>query len=233
MHLAVETYTDCRLAQRDRTLYRSLPTGESLFVMADGSDMAFAHGYQRIMDLVKALFVQSLSHTTGPIRERLGQAATAVRSALERQFPSSDEFDEENYSATFIAVVVAGSQIFSAWIGSQQAKLFRSRNCVQATAPHVVVAALSAGDVALTLRYLSTFRSPPGGEVEIEGPWMLCPGDVVVIADYRLFALGTDDQIAEIVSDAPTSAAKSLVEWAEGIQHQFARAAIIIRILES
>ncbi|HEY7159102.1 MAG TPA: hypothetical protein VH575_34480 [Gemmataceae bacterium] len=197
--------------------------------MTDGSEMAFAHTYQPVMDLVKESLALSFSQSQGSIRERLLQASIVLEAAMAKRFPSSEEFGENQYVATFIATVISGNQIFSAWIGSQQAKLFRGSCCVKATVPHIFVAPGTGNKIALTTKCLSTVSGGPREQVDIEGPWNLCVGDVLVIADYCLFALGTDDEITSILSRAPDSAARSLVEWAERVQHQFAQSAIVIR----
>ena len=232
MRLTVDTYTDCTEGERNRTLFRTLPSGETLFLLADGSETAFAHSYQPIMDLVKECFPQAFSDSVGSILERLLLASMALESAMYQRFPSSEQFGENWYSATFIAVVILGNQSFSAWIGSQEAKLFRRGRCVKATAPHVtLVPGIGRNDFAVTSKILSTVPGQDRAQADVEGPWGLQTEDVLVIADYRLFASGSDDEIGNIVANELTSPAKALVEWAQRLQHSFAQSSLVVRFV--
>jgi hypothetical protein len=197
--------------------------------MADGSDCAFSSGYQPIIDLSKETLAASLSLSIGSISERLRQAVADLEVALSSKFPSSEQFGEENYSATFIACVVASNQLVTAWIGSFQAKLFRNGVCVNATTPHVTMLP-PPQKLAITSKVLSTQENSIEETPNFCSPWDLYSGDIVIIGNYRLFALATDAELVKIVSDVPTSAARCLVEWAESIEHQFAQSAIVVKI---
>lgn len=237
MKLDVDIYTDCTRGERDPALFQTLPGGESLFILADGSEMAFAHSFQPIMDVIKGCFAESLARSTGSIRERLAQGVVDLGQAMDRRFPSSDRFGDKSYTATFIAVVIADDRCFLAWIGSQQAKLFRDRRCIKATVPHVtIVHRPGQSDFIVTDKVLST---SPGQVVEppdIEGPWSLASEDVLVIADHRLFASIPDDEIATVLSKThaggDTSAARSLVEAAQAKHRHFASTALIASLRE-
>jgi hypothetical protein len=152
-----------------------------------------------------------------------------LKESMYESFPSSERIGDNSYSATFIAVVISDSHLFSTWIGSQQAKLFRGGRCVNATTPHVTFLPGLGDNFAVTNKTLSTAPDQVGEHVDYAGPWSLVAGDVIVMADSRLFALGTDDEVATIVSTAPESAAKYLVDWAEERQHQFAQSSVVIR----
>jgi hypothetical protein len=231
MDLLVTSYTDCINGKRDPLLVETLPRGESLLVLADGSEMALAHSYQPVMDLVGESFLNSLSRSMGPIPERLRQAEGDLETLMRQRFPSSDRFEENTFSATFLAALISGGQAFFTWIGSQQAKLFRSRRSVWETTPHVtVVPATDRGEFIVTSRVVSTAAGEVGGPPQIEGPWSLASGDVLVIADYRLFHLLPDDEIAAIIATAPASAAQALVEEAQRRQRHFMRSALVARV---
>jgi len=127
--------------------------------------------------------------------------------------------------------LISGGQGFFIWIGSQQAKLFLSRRSVRATIPHVtVVPAKDRGDFIVTSRVVSTAAGEVGGPPDIEGPWSLAPGDILVIANYRLFHLLSDDEIVAIIANAPASAAQALVEEAQRRQRHFMRSALVARV---
>src|ERR1700756_2509107 len=105
MSLLVTSYTDCPNGKRDPLLVKTLPRGESLLILADGSETAFAHSYQPVMDLVGESFLNSLSRSTGPIPERLQQAEIDFETLMGQRFPSSDRLGENSFSATFIAAL--------------------------------------------------------------------------------------------------------------------------------
>jgi hypothetical protein len=200
-------------------------------VLADGSEAAFAHSYQPVIDLVGESFLSSLSQSMGPIPERLLQAEGDLETLMRQRFPSSDRFGENNFSATFLVALISGGQGFFIWIGSQQAKLFLGRRSVRATIPHVtVVPAKDRGDFIVTSRVVSTAAGEVGEPPDIEGPWSLASGDTLVMADYRLFHWLSDDEIVAIMANAPPSAAQALVEEAQRRQRQFMRSALVARI---
>jgi hypothetical protein len=233
MSLIVDACTDCTTAERRRTCFRTYPNGESALLLADGSDTAFATGYQPIIDLVHESFALSSHSNAGSVQERLLLASASVEQAMFQRFPSSAQFGDEQYTATYIAVVVSGSQAFCAWIGSQQAKLFRSSRSVLETHPHVnIVPVRSRSDFIVTAKSLSTIPGQERSQADIEGPWTLQPGDVVVIADYRLFRLVSDDVVASIIATSHTSPARVLVERAESLEHSFAQSALVVRVAE-
>ncbi len=230
MIIHVDSHTDCMSGKRDPLLNRILPGGESLLMLTDGSEMAFAHSYQPVMDLVRESFLDSLSRSTGSARERLELAVIDLETLMHERFPSSDRFGEDTYAATFLAALISGDQGFLGWIGSQQAKLFRGRRCVGATVPHVtVVPGTDRGDFVVTSRVLCTSADQSREVPDIEGPWRFMPGDVLVVADYRLFSLFSDDELIAILANEPTSAARSLAEEAQRKKPDFMRSSLIAR----
>jgi hypothetical protein len=63
---------------------------------------------------------------------------------------------------------------------------------------------------------------------DFEGPWVLLPGDNVVIADYRTVMLCSDGEVADLLTNRPNPAA-AIVELAQSKHDEFARAAIVVR----
>jgi hypothetical protein len=152
---------------------------------------------------------------------------------MRERFPSSRCFGEDQYSSTFIAAVVSDNQIFFTWIGSQQAKLFRRRSCIKTTVPHaIVVRRPDQKPFVITNKALSTIPDQAGNLVTIEGPWSLSLGDTLVIADNRLFSLGSDDEITTAITNLPMTPARALVEWAQGVQFHYVQSAMVVRFDE-
>jgi hypothetical protein len=230
MRLVVDEYTDCTKGSRDRTLFQVSPGGESLLLLADGSETAFAHGYQPLIDLVKTVFARSLFVGAGPMQERMLRATRAVVSAMSEGFISSEEFGEASYSAVFVALVIVEQCAFPVWIGSPQASMFRNGCCVKKTSSHVTVLPASAGSgLIVTRQALSTVPNHADSHVEVGEPWRLAQDDVLVLADHRLFALSPDSEMVDIISN-PVTPAKNLVEWAQRFRYRFAEAALVLRV---
>lgn len=231
MSLVVDEFTDCERAIRNRTLLARLPGGEALIVLADGSDAAFSRGFQPVIDLVKKSLVESLNEGDGPFPERMRLAGDHVDAMMRRHFPTTNlDLDSPAFSATYLALVVADGRATAAWVGSQQVKLFRSGRCVAETAPHVVVLRTGDDRFAVTTRVVSTVPGIAGEPIGLSEAWELLPGDLLVMADFRLFANGSEEEVLAVVREGPTFAARALVEWAEQRRHDFAQSAVVIRI---
>jgi len=229
MNLLVDKYTGSCEGKVDRALFETLPNGESLFLLANGSEGPFTHGYMPIIALVKECVASSLSHSLGSIPSRLSVASSDFEKSLSERFPSSGVIGEQKYSAEFIAAIVDQDRVFFAWIGSQQAKVVRKGQCVRETVPHItVLPGTTRRGFVVTTRFFSTIPGHEEARVETAGPWYVRSGDIIVLADCRLFALGTDDEIGRLVTKAASSMpAKALVAWAEGLENRYAESALV------
>jgi hypothetical protein len=203
-------------------------------ILADGSEAAFAHKYQPIMDLVHDSFSQSFSQSAGSIQDRLLLATASIEQSMFERFPSSAQFGEKQYSASFIAVVVSGKQALCLWIGSGQAKVFRMNKCFYFTNPHVnIFYGKYGGPFGVRYRSLSTIPGQGSEQMDVLGPWPLQDEDILVISDHRLFMLINDEEIAGIIAETQDSPAKALVDRAQSIIESFAQCAIVARVIES
>jgi hypothetical protein len=232
MQIAIDVYTDSTQGPVDRTIFRQNSDGEAIALMADGSDMAFAYSFQPIIDLVKTQFLAAFDQNSGSIQDRMLRAATVVHESMFERFPSSQTFGENQYSATFIAAAIVGGFVSTVCIGSQQAKLFRGRACINATIPHVTMLPAQKENNVLTItsKFFSSVPGESNHDVEFCGPWKILNGDVLIIADHRLFTLASDDELASLIYDGRPSPATALVEWAQALHPMYGQSAIVGRI---
>jgi hypothetical protein len=220
----LDTYTDCSRGERDKTHFHTFPTGESLFLLVEGSESGWDIGYQPMIDLVKQSVSSSFDQHAGSTEQRLLQAITVADTQIRQRFPKKDDLDHNRY-ATLLAGVVTGNQASLAWVGLEQAKLFRNKRCLKETAPHKFV----HGALAITTKYLSAVHLTTP-KPDLAGPWDLEKDDILVIADFALFRVISDVHIAEIV-DGERHCARRLVELAQQLEERFAQTAMVIRMV--
>lgn len=233
MHYEIDVFTHTRggAAPRRPTAVVDLPEGETLILLVDGSETGWDSGYQPVMDFLIGTFPAALVRTWGPMNERLIRATEEVDEAFGRRFPEvrslSEYEDDVVYSATFLAAVIERKRLWTAWIGSQQAKLFRQGRCVEATAPHAVL--LPSG-TPCTTRYMHSSPRMPPAPLETCEPWQLQVGDAAVVADARLFKIAADETVGEIVCGGGPHPAEELVRRVERVKEAFLRSAIVVRV---
>jgi hypothetical protein len=229
MPLEVDQYTDCSKGQRDRTLFRTSPSGDSLLILADGSEIAFSQGFQPLVDLLKEVFYKEFLAKISSIDTLISEVTGSIYSEMKRKFPESGVPGEAWHSMEFVALIIKNQCAFPVWIGSPQAKLFRNGRCIQTTDPHITPIPTKGSEFIVTNRTLSTQIKEDECRVDTTGPWALAPGDVLALADYRLFSLDRSNHIEGLVCD-PISPAKKVVEWAQAQRYSFAESALIARI---
>jgi hypothetical protein len=239
MRLIVDEYTDRTRGESDLTLFQCSRTDQQLLLVADASETASSRAYQPLIDVVKASFVESLFHGDGPLPQRMRSACRALEQTMRERFPSSPEFGEEDYWATFVVLGVEGSHAFPLWIGSPQAKLLRGGVCIRSTIPQVTVIPKCGPwhefpsrntDFIVTDNSMASRREEDASVADDE-PWALATGDILLLADHRLFALFSENELANLIEGAGRNKAKVLVDAAQNIEFDFARSAILARVV--
>jgi hypothetical protein len=186
-----------------------------------------------VIDLVQQSFYESISNPHGPIHERLKQAFRTVDSELRIRFPMGTPEDAVDPSATLLVAVIFAGTASLAWIGRQQAKLFRGGRCTNETTPDTgVIDSRRDGTcrkVVFPMRSLPFDPRSPPDEPACAGPWGLENGDVMVIADQQLFLAAPNDEVAKLLNES-FSPAEELVQWAQAAYNDFIQSAIVIRI---
>ncbi len=137
MRIIVDEYTDCTRGERRATLVHHSQHNETLLLLADASETAFSRGYQPLIDVVKASFMDSLIHGAGSLKERMRNASRATEKTIRERFVNSSEFGEESYSAVFVALGLKEWTASPLWIGSPQSKLLLGGVCERATSPEI------------------------------------------------------------------------------------------------
>lgn len=228
MQLVVDEYTDSTRGERKPTLFYPSEADRTLLLLADASETVFSRCYQPLIDVVKASFIDSLLQSDGPLQERLRSACRAIGTAMRGRFSSSTEFGEECYSAVFVVLGIEEGRAFPFWIGSPQAKHLRGGVCIRATIPQVTV--IPTSNLIVTNNSMTT--SPDScASVATDEPWPLVSGDVLVLADHRLFAQFSERDLAGVIRRARGNKAKALVDAAQSLAFTFAQSAIVARLL--
>jgi hypothetical protein len=230
MTLEMDCYTDCLRGYRQRTFRHTLAAGEELLLLVNGTDTAFSRAYQPVIDLINDCVTETMSRQNEGIVNRLRLAQATVKREMLRRFPSGEELLDEYYSASFVAVIVSDNQYYAGWVGSEQARVYRQGRCVKATTPHVVEMRTPLGRKLLYSD--NVIRAREGeclGNMEIIGPETLERGDVVLMANYKVFTMGSEELVLSRVLNAAGAPARDLVEWAQSVSFEFAQAAIVVK----
>ncbi len=231
MAILIDSFTDQAKGAGERTRHYLRGPNEAILVIADGSNEDFSFGYQPIIDLV-LLHFQDLAPTASDTHPRsLTQACADLQPIMHRLFPSREEPGENRFMASFLVALVHSHHCFVSWLGSHQIKLYRHGLCRVESSPHIAI--LPKADrrpFVVTTKMITTIPNAEQYHAEAQEPWQLEPGDILVIADSRLFLLDNSDEILRIVSPSQPHPAKRLVEWAQSVRFTFAQSALVAKI---
>ena len=75
-----------------------------------------------------------------------------------------------------------------------------------------------------------TTRTEAKAPIIADEPWALMANDMLVLADYRLFRLFPDNELANLIKGAKRNKAKALVEAAQALDFTFAQSAIVAQV---
>ncbi len=231
MGILIDSFTDHAQGAGERTRHYLRGRNDDLLVIADGSNESFSIGYQPVIDLTLQQF-QDLAATATEINtHNLSQTCADLQAPMDRLFPSSDEFGENRFTATYLVVLMQGHLCFVSWLGSHQIKLYRRGMCLVESSPHIALLP-QAGQrpFVITTKMVTTIPNAVQYDAETQEPWRLETGDTLVVADSRLFLLDSADEISRIVSTPQPHPAKRLVEWSQSVHFDFGQSAIVARI---
>lgn len=172
------------------------PEGD-LLLLANGSNEMFGSRHQPTVDFGVRCFMEAFdgSRDSDNVNRLVG-----AFSYVEEQFRDLGTSNQQEQAFTLICVFASQASITVGGIGSDQAKVFRAGQVQFASTPDVVDVRSGSARVITGARVISSGVGNPMGNHLVTQNWSIEAGDTIVIANYRLFALGHYDLIVNSLS---------------------------------
>jgi len=230
MQYVIDAYTDRDRSRIAPLSCRVLSDGRVLCMIANGSLGGFHSGDQAIIDIVHSVCGVVLENSGRTFQDLIDDVAAQVKLLLQKRFPGTTDDEFCVPDAEFALALFHDSFAQAAWIGSGEIVVLRDDVVSHRTDPDVFDWSEIDKDSlrCWTMASITASIDGPSKQPKLSDEWSLRHGDNIIIADHRLFAVrSTDELVASIrMQDRP---AKALVE-SVGAVHVNARSAIVVSV---